>query len=98
MSRRPGPRPARAGARRRVSRRSAERATGSAGRMQAKRGSSREPAQQPRGVVVLRVAHSGNSEEVAAAYGCDVTDEPLALEPGLHRDVRVQLSLKAAER
>src|SRR3954451_14696646 len=98
MSRRQGPRPARAGPRRIVSRRSAGCDTGSAGRMLAKRGSSRQPAQQPRGVVALRVAHAGNGEEVAAAYGGDVPDEPLVLEPGLHRDVRVQLSLEAAER
>src|SRR5215211_4553156 len=98
MSRRQGPRTARAGPRRIASRRSAESDTGSAGRMQAKRGSCGQPAQQPRGVVVLRVAHAGNGEEVAAAYGRDVADEHLVLEPGLHRDVCVQLLLEAAER
>src|SRR4051794_14324963 len=90
--------PPRAGPRRIAPGRSAECETGSAGRMQAKRGSSGQPAQQPRGVVVLRVAYARKGEEVAAADGRDVAGEHLVLEPGLHRDVRVQLSLEAAER
>src|SRR5438552_15461105 len=88
MPRSQSPRPTRAGPRRTVSRRSAERETAS----------SRQSAQQPRGVVVLCVADAGNGEEVAAAYGGDVAGEHLILEPSLHRDVGVQLLLEAAER
>src|SRR5215210_6464562 len=48
--------------------------------------------------MVLSVAYAGDGEEVAAAYGGDVGGEHLVLEPGLHRDVGVQLLLEAAER
>src|SRR3954454_18806880 len=54
--------------------------------------------QQPRGVVVLRVANAGRREEVAAADRRDVGNEHFALQPRLHRDVRLQLLLEAAER
>src|SRR5205823_11320855 len=90
--------PTRAGPRRTTPRRSAGPEHRPAGLMQAKSGSSRQPTQQPRGVVVLRVAHPRNREEVATAYGGDVADEHLVLEPALHRNVGVQLVLEAAER